>query len=43
MTDLAPFPDLIAEYFEIPGAELEAKSVSDPFGSVRVDVDAPHR
>ena len=40
MTDLAPFPDLLAEYFEIPGAELEAKSVSDPFGSVRVDVDA---
>ena len=40
MTDLAPFPDLLAEYFEIPLAELEAKSVSDPFGSVRVDVDA---
>ncbi len=39
MTDLAPFPDLLAEYFEIPVAELEAKSVSDPFGSVRVDVD----
>jgi carbonic anhydrase len=39
MTDLAPFPDLLAEYFEIPVAELEAKSVSDPFGSVRADVD----
>jgi carbonic anhydrase len=39
MTDLAPFPDLLAEYFEIPPAELEAKSVSDPFGSVRADVD----
>jgi carbonic anhydrase len=40
MTDLAPFPDLLAEYFEIPVSELEAKSVSDPMGSVRVDVDA---
>jgi carbonic anhydrase len=39
MTDLAPFPDLLAEYFEIPVAELEAKSVSDPVGSVQVDVE----
>jgi carbonic anhydrase len=39
MTDLAAFPDLLAEYFEIPTEELEAKSVSDPVGSVRVDVE----
>jgi carbonic anhydrase len=39
MTDLASFPDLLAEYFEIPAAELGAKSVSDPRRSVRVDVD----
>jgi carbonic anhydrase len=39
MTDLAPFPDLLAEYFEIPAHELPAKSVSDQIGSVRVDVD----
>jgi carbonic anhydrase len=39
MTDLAAFPDLLAEYFEVPPAELVAKSVSDPRGSVRVDVD----
>ena len=39
MTDLASFPDLLAEYFEIPAEELEDKSVSDPIGSVRVDVD----
>jgi carbonic anhydrase len=39
MTDLAPFPELLAEYFEIPAQELEAKSVSDPVGSVRADVD----
>ena len=38
MTDLAAFPDLLAEYFEIPASELGAKSVSDPFGSVRADV-----
>jgi carbonic anhydrase len=37
MTDLAPYPDLLAEYFEIPPDELAAKSVSDPIGSVRVD------
>ena len=39
MTDLAPFPDLLAEYFEIPATELDAKSISDPKGSVRADVD----
>jgi carbonic anhydrase len=39
MTDLAPFPDLLAEYFEIPVADLAAKSVSDPVGSVRADVE----
>jgi carbonic anhydrase len=43
MTDLAPFPDLLAEYFEIPVAELEAKSVSDPVGSVQVDVEVIKR
>jgi carbonic anhydrase len=39
MTDLALFPDLLAEYFEIPLSELEAKSVNDPVESVRVDID----
>jgi carbonic anhydrase len=39
MTDLAAYPDLLAEYFEIPVGELAAKSVSDPAGSVRVDTD----
>ena len=39
MTDLAAFPDLLAEYFEIPPDELEAKAVSDPIGSVHVDVE----
>jgi carbonic anhydrase len=39
MTDLAAFPELLAEYFEIPAHELEAKAVSDPFASVQVDVE----
>ena len=39
MTDLAAYPALLAEYFEISEGELAAKSVSDPIGSVRVDVE----
>jgi carbonic anhydrase len=39
MTDLAAFPDLLAEYFEIAADEVDAKAVSDPIGSVQVDVD----
>ena len=39
MTDLAAFPDLLAEYFETTVDGLEAKAVSDPIGSVRADVD----
>jgi hypothetical protein len=39
MTDLAPYPDLLAEYFEIPTQQLPAKSVTDPISSVRADVE----
>jgi carbonic anhydrase len=39
MTDLAPYPDLLAEYFEIPAGDLDAKAVSDPDRSVEVDVE----
>jgi hypothetical protein len=39
MTDLAPCPQLLAEYFEISQRELAGKSVVDPVGSVRVDVE----
>jgi carbonic anhydrase len=39
MTDLAAFPDLLAEYFEVPPEGVVAKSVSDPVGSVRADVE----
>jgi len=36
---LAPYPDLLAEYFEIPTQQLPAKSVTDPISSVRADVE----
>ncbi len=39
MTDIAPFPDLLAEYFEIPEDELGDKHVLDPRRSVRADVE----
>ncbi|RKS79922.1 carbonic anhydrase [Motilibacter peucedani] len=39
MTDLAAHPDLLATYFDIPEQDLPAKSVSDPYASVHVDVD----
>ena len=39
MTDLAPYPDLLAEYFEISQDELADKSVVEPNASVRVDVE----
>ncbi|MBM0225501.1 carbonic anhydrase [Micromonospora sp. ATA51] len=37
MTDLAAFPDLLAEYFEIPADRLPDKAVSNPYASVKVD------
>jgi carbonic anhydrase len=39
MIPLAAFPDLLTELFEIPTGQLDTKSLRDPFGSVRVDVD----
>jgi carbonic anhydrase len=39
MTDLAAFPDLLADYFEVDVGDLPAKSVSDPASSIRVDTD----
>ena len=39
MTDLAAYPDLLAEYFDIPADQLDDKGVSDPVRSVQVDVD----
>jgi carbonic anhydrase len=35
---LADYPDQLAEYFEIPVADLDSKAVSDPYAAVRIDV-----
>ncbi|MEU9385901.1 hypothetical protein AB0D38_35275, partial [Streptomyces sp. NPDC048279] len=35
----AAFPDLPAEYFEVPAGDLGAKAVTDPAAAVRVDVE----
>ena len=43
LADLASDDDVLAEYFETPASELAAKSVGDPRGSVRADVDLIHR
>ena len=39
MKDLAVFPELLAEYFEIPASELDKKHITDPEHSVQVDVE----
>jgi carbonic anhydrase len=37
--NLAAFPDLLGEYFEIPASDLDGKAVSGPAAAVRVDVE----
>lgn len=39
ITDLAAFPELLADYFEVPAGDLDAKAVTDPVAAVRVDVE----
>lgn len=39
ITDLAAFPELPADYFEIPAGSLPGKAVSDPVAAVRGDVE----
>ena len=36
---LADYPELLAEFFEIPVTDLDAKAVRDPYAAVRIDVD----
>ncbi len=43
MRDLAVFPEVLAEYFEIPVSDLDTKAVTDPAASLRVDVDVLKR
>src|SRR5262247_2012646 len=40
---LADYPEQLAEFFEIPVADLEAKAVGDPYAAVRIDVDIARR
>lgn len=40
---LADYPEQLAEYFEIPVADLEGKAVDDPYAAVRIDVDIARR
>lgn len=40
---LADYPEQLAEYFEIPAADLEDKAVQDPYAAVRIDVDIARR
>ncbi|WP_292989626.1 carbonic anhydrase [Mycobacterium sp.] len=38
MTDLAPYPELLAAYFEVDEDQLPGKWITDPHSSIRVDV-----
>jgi carbonic anhydrase len=35
---LADYPEQLAEFFEIPEADLDGKAVSDPYAAIRIDV-----
>ncbi|MET9880490.1 carbonic anhydrase [Actinacidiphila glaucinigra] len=39
ITDLVAFPERLADYFEVPAADLDAKAVTDPVAAVQVDVE----
>jgi carbonic anhydrase len=43
ITRLAAFPEQLAEFFEIPVAELDTKAVHDPRAAVRIDVEIARR
>lgn len=43
ITDLAAFPELLADYFDVPAGDLDAKAVTDPVAAVRVDVEILER
>ena len=40
---LVDYPEMLAEFFEIPVGDLGAKAVSDPYAAVRIDVDIARR
>jgi carbonic anhydrase len=35
---LQPFPDLLADYFGIPEAQLPTKAIADPYAAVQADI-----
>jgi carbonic anhydrase len=40
---LAAFPEQLAEFFEIPVADLDTKEIDDPRAAVRIDVEIARR
>jgi len=40
---LAAFPERLAEFFEIPVADLDTKEINDPRAAVRIDVEIARR
>ncbi len=40
---LAEYPEMLAEFFEIPVTDLGAKAVNDPYAAVSIDVDVVRR
>ena len=40
---LADYPEMLAEFLEIPVTDLDTKAVSDPYAAVRIDVDILRR
>jgi carbonic anhydrase len=40
---LASFPEQLAEFFEIPVADLDTKEINDPQAAVRIDVEIARR
>ena len=40
---LAAFPEQLAEFFEIPVADLDTKKINDPRAAVRIDVEIARR
>ena len=40
---LVEYPEMLAEFFEIPVSDLDTKAVSDPYAAVAVDVDIVRR
>ena len=40
---LADYPEMLAEFFEIPVTDVDTKFISDPYAAVRIDVEILRR